>query len=59
MINPHKLDRLIRSRESMSNTDYLIKEILDKMSVEQRKEIRALLRYNKKNYHYDRKIYNK
>jgi len=43
MIHPQRLSAYISSRICMSNTEYIIKEILDKMSVEQRKEIRELL----------------
>lgn len=45
-INSQRLSRYITSRECMSTVDYLINEIIDKLTVEQRLEIKTLLKRN-------------
>lgn len=46
MINPHRLSRIITSRECMSAVDRNL-EMYDKLSVAQRLEIKNLLEKNK------------
>jgi len=56
MIHPQRLNRYITSRECMNAVDYMI-EVIDKMSVAQRLEIKNLLYANKNTN--DRQIYNR